>query len=136
VNANDKCVSSASNSANWGNLWNPLIAYSCNNEQGQIWSYTNIRQIGGTTYGHLCNQWGPCIASPANSADNTVVIQWGYVDEAGQRFTIIPSSLISGYYLIKNQFGKCLAQGTVLTNIIYAWDCGSQNQPGMLWKFV
>ena len=115
----------------------PIIQWDCNHGQkGMLWSW-NATSLGSGNR-HLCNGHGKCAASPHNSPSNGVLIQWDHVDQEGQRYRFFESSSRPGFYLIKNDHGKCLSvvDGNKKGNgqHIGTNDCNSSEE-GQNWKW-
>lgn len=133
INYNRKCLAASGNS---NNADANLIQWDCTSEFGQHWSYNNT-DLGVENNIHLCNMWGLCAASPRNDPGNTHLIQYYFTNEAGQRFTF-EESPITGWFWIKNGYGKCLADSNNSVQNgakIFAWDC-LPLEAGQLWQFV
>jgi len=96
------------------------------------WNYNN--QVAPDR--HICHVFYGCVASPQNYGGNTLLIKWGWLNEAGQRFTF-KQDKATGYFRIVNDHGKCLAvaQNSKKDGAgIYAWDCNT-DENGQLWKW-
>ena len=77
------------------------------NQKGQMWSWNQATL--GSADRHLCNGHGRCAASICDSPSNGPLIQWDHFDQEGQRYYFIDSPIHPGFYLIKNDHGKCIS---------------------------
>ena len=134
INYLGKCVAMI---GNFHNIGHNLIQWDCNqHEKGQLWSWNETSLSSGDR--HLCNGHGKCAASRENSPSNVDLIQWDHVDEEGQRYHFVESLSRPGFYLIKNDHGKCLSSAPENKKdnkiIIYTNDCNS-SEGGQNWKW-
>jgi len=86
---------------------------------------------------HICNGHGMCVATPYNSADNSLQIAYFHYDEHAQRFNLFDSLTHPGFYDIKNDHEKCLSvQGNTNQNGAQIWsnEC-NPSEEGQLWKW-
>lgn len=133
INGMGKCLaitrdSSSSNSN--------LIQWDCNQHQkGMLWSWNKVPFGSGDR--HLCNGFGKCAASPKNSPSTGDLVQWDHFDEEGQRFQFLDAPGRPGFYLVKNDHGKCLAVRENKNRSgakVYASDCKA-TEAGQHWKW-
>ena len=105
INALGKCAAVDGN-YNMSGMF--LLQWDCYpNQKGQIWSW-NQASLGSADR-HLCNGHGKCAASIYDSPLNGLIIQWDPLDQEGQRYYFIDSPIRPGFYLIKNDHGKCIS---------------------------
>ena len=106
INSLGKC---ATISGDYSSNAQQIIQWDCNQiEKGMLWSWNGTSLRSGNR--HLCNGHGKCAGSRANSPNsNADVIQWKHVGEEGQRYHFVDSLSRLGFYLIKNDHGKCLS---------------------------
>jgi len=133
INGLGKCATVYGNSGRNG--YN-LLQWDCNHhEKGMLWSWNESSLGSGDR--HLCNAHGKCAASRANSPSNVDIFQWEHLEEAGQRFYFLDSLAHPGFYLIRNDHGKCMAvPGNTDRNgaEIHARDC-NVSEAGQHWKW-
>jgi len=133
INALGKCAAVDGN-YNMSGVY--LIQWDCYpNQKGQIWSW-NQASLGSADR-HLCNGHGKCAASIYDSPLNGLIIQWDPLDQEGQRYYFIDSPIRPGFYLIKNDYGRCLsALGNNNWNgaEIHVRDCNATLE-GQNWKW-
>jgi len=78
INLNGRCLNG---NANW---WSSELYQSDCGIHTIPWSYNTPNESQDR---HICDG-KKCIASPQNSAGNAWLIRWGWLNEAGQRFTL------------------------------------------------
>ena len=86
---------------------------------------------------HICNGHGKCVATPYNSADNALQIAYAHWDEHAQKFNLLDLSARPGFFVIKNDFGKCISvKGNTNQTGAQIWsnDC-NPSEAGQLWKW-
>ena len=88
------------------------------NSKGNVWSWNEASLGSGDR--HLCNGFGKCVASwKTDVLENNGTLnwdqmgwvllkQWDYSDEENQRFYFLDSLTHPGFYVIKDEFGKCI----------------------------
>ena len=131
VNSLGKCATVREN-VNTNNY--PLIQWDCNqHEKGMLWSWNETSLGSGNR--NLCNGHGKCAASPKNSPFNMVLIQWDKTDEAGHKFTFLGSSARPGFYLVKNDHGKCLDVAENHKGAAIGVSNCNDTKAGQLWKW-
>ena len=105
------------------------------NENTMLWSWNEVSL--GSKDRHICNGHGMCVATPFNSADNSIQITYYHGDEQGQRFYLLDSLAHPGFHVIKNDHGKCLSVKGNRNEIgaeIWVNDCNS-SEGGQRWKW-
>ncbi len=78
-----------------------------------------------------------CVATPGDFAHNTLQIAFTHFDEKAQRFKLSNSLGHPGFYVIKNDHGKCLSvkENSNQTGAqIWSNDCNS-SEAGQRWKW-
>ncbi len=99
---------------------------------------------------HLCNGFGNCATSKKtiNVLENNGTLNWNqmgwvplternYSDDESQRFYFLDSLTYPGFYVIKDEFGKCISVPENLDRDgakIWASYCNS-SEAGQLWKW-
>ena len=129
INKHGQCLSSTTTGD--GNV---LTQTNCQLIQGQQWSHNNPSTNSANN--HIYNVWGLCVAAPGNTNKKTDLIQWNYVEEAGQKYTF-GASQTPGYTLVRNGHGKCMAanaNGSAVGVKIVAADCKA-GESGQQWKW-
>ncbi len=113
-----------------------MIQWDCNSHQKRMqWSWNETSLGSGDR--HLCNGHGKCAASPHNSPSNRSLVQWDHINQEGQRFHFVDSPSQPGFYLIRNDHGKCLSVAKFKTNngaSISTNVCDS-SEKGQNWKW-
>ena len=105
------------------------------NDKTMLWSWNEVAL--GSRDRHICNGHGMCVATPYNSADNSLQIAYYHYDEHAQRFNLFDSLTHPGFYVIKNDHGKCLSvQGNTNQTGAQIWsnDC-NPSEEGQRWKW-
>ena len=110
----------------------------CNSTEikAMFWSW-NKTSLGSRDR-HICNGMGLCVASNGNADWSNHLLVWDHVDERGQRFSFEDSLFRPGFYIIKNDHGKCLSVPTNENRNgaeIWASDCDPW-QAGQHWKWI
>lgn len=123
--------------------WDTRGSYS----KGNIWSWNESSLGSGTR--HLCNGFGKCATSEntsvlrnnGTSSSNEmgrVLKQMDPSDEEDQRFYFLNSLTHPGFYVIKDEFGKCIGIQNNSDKIgaeIQALNCNPSNA-GQLWQWL
>ena len=100
-----------------------------------FWSWNDVTL--GSRDRHICNGHEMCVATPADSADNALQIAYYHSDEHAQRFNLLDSVAHPGFYIIKNDHGKCLSVRGNTNQIgaqIWSNDC-NPSEAGQRWKW-
>lgn len=100
-----------------------------------LWSWNEVSL--GSRDRHLCNGDGMCVATPYNSVANSLLIVYYFHDEHAQRFYLFDLLAHPGFYVIRNDHGKCLSvlEKTNRTKApIWAIDCNPM-EAGQRWKW-
>ena len=129
INGFRKCVGEDSRDAY-------LYQFNCDplNDR-MLWSW-NQESLGSRDR-HLCNGNDSCAASPGNTYDSIHLVSWYRSDESGQRFHQVDSQSHLGFFVIKNDHGKCLSvnENTNKTGAqIWVNDCNS-SEAGQHWTW-
>jgi len=132
---------------NRGNLINSLgkcvrvdstyvYQFDCDqSNNGMLWSWNQISF--GSSDRHICNAHGKCLASVDNRNWSMHLIAFTHRNEQGQKFNFVDSSDHPGFYIIKNDHGKCLSvNGNTNKNGAHIWvnDC-NPSEMGQHWKW-
>jgi len=111
------------------------------------WSYNESTLGSGGR--HLCNGLGHCLTSrKTNVLENDGTMTWDkmgwvllekkyYSDDESQRFNFFDSLTYPGFYIIKDDFGKCVSVPENLDRNgaeIWASRCNS-SEAGQLWQW-
>ena len=108
----------------------------CNSKEiTMLWSWNEVSL--GSRDRHICNGRGRCIATPFNSADNALQIVYYHLGEHAQRFNLLDLLAHPGFYVIKNDYGKCLSvNGNTNQTGAQIWtrDCNPL-EAGQRWKW-
>jgi len=84
--------------------------WDCNpSKHGMLWSWNQISL--GSRDRHICNGGGVCIASQSNWDRNIHLLVHQHSDEDAQRFYFSESLTHPGFYIIQNDYGRCLSVG-------------------------
>jgi len=85
-----------------------LHQWDCNTTiHTMLWAWN--QSTLGSRDRHICDGGKYCAASPSNVNWNHYLIAYYYTDQEGQRFTFLDSLTYPGFYIIKNDHGKCLS---------------------------
>jgi len=108
INGLGKCAF-VDSSREMNTVGNVMHQWDCNPTKGEamLWSW-NKTSLGSSDR-RICNGMGLCISSNANAAWSNHLLVWDHVDEQGQRFSFENSLSYPGFYVIKNDHGKCLS---------------------------
>jgi len=102
------------------------------NDKRMLWSW-NDNSLG-SKYRHLCNGNHQCVVSNNNNAR---LIGQTHTAEETQMFNFTDSLVHPGFYLIKNEYGKCISvygnTNQTRAEILTA-DCKS-SEAGQNWKW-
>ena len=113
-----------------------LYQWNCNPSNDEmLWSWNQVSL--GSKDRHICNGKGLCVASHSNVNWSIHLLVYHHSDEHGQRFSFADSPTHSGFYVIKNDHGKCLSVkgNTTLTGAqIWAEVCNPL-EVGQRWKW-
>ena len=117
------------------------------NHSGHVWSYNEPSLGSGDR--HLCNGIGKCVTSRKTDVlENNGTLnwdqmgwvkleQWNYSDNESQRFDFLDSLTHPGFYVIKDEFGKCISVPNNLDRDgteIWASHCNS-SEGSQLWHW-
>ena len=112
-----------------------------------VWSYNETSLGSGDR--HLCDNLGKCVTSKnTNVLANNGTLNWeqmgwahlkllNYSDVEDQRFYFIDSLTYPGFYVIKDEFGKCISVPENMDRDgaeIWASYCNS-SEAGQLWQW-
>ncbi len=100
-----------------------------------LWSW-NQNTLGGKER-HICDGSGYCVASPGNVNWSNRLVAFFPTNERGQKFTFVDSPIHPGFYVIKNDYGKCLSvEGNANKTGAKIWanDC-NPSEAGQRWKW-
>ncbi len=85
-----------------------LHQWDCNTTiHTMLWAWN--QSTLGSRDRHICDGGKYCAASPSNVNWNHYLIAYYYTDQESQRFTFLDSLTYPGFYIIKNDHGKCLS---------------------------
>jgi len=91
----------------------------------------------GSSDRHICDGSGYCITTPGNVNWSHPLIAFIHRNLTSQRFTFVDSLTLPGFYVIKNEHGKCLSVkgNTNQTGAqIWAATC-NPSEAGQRWKW-
>ena len=115
---------------------NDVQQSNCNpNDKTMLWSWNEVSLSSRDR--HICNGHGKCVATPNNYANNALQIATFHYDQHGQRFNLLDSLAYPGFFVIKNDHGKCLSvQGNTNQTGAQIWsnDC-NPSEAGQRWKW-
>ncbi len=112
-----------------------------------VWSYNETSLGSGDR--HLCDNLGKCVTSKkTNVLENNGTLNWeqmgwahlkllNYSDVEDQRFYFIDSLTYPGFYVIKDEFGKCISVPEKMDRDgaeIWATNCNA-SEAGQLWQW-
>ncbi len=117
------------------------------NYSSDVWNY-NETSLGSRDR-HLCNGFGKCATSKKTRVlENNGTMNWDqmgwvllkqrdYSGDESQRFYFLDSPTHPGFYVIKDEFGKCISVPDNMDNNgaeIWACRCNS-SEGGQLWRW-
>jgi len=113
-----------------------LYQWDCNSSvDTMLWSWD--QSILGSRDRHLCDANTFCVTTPSNVAWSYHLYAYYHDNMESQRFSFIDSSSHPGFYVVKNDFGKCLSvQGNTNKTGAEIWadDC-NPSEAGQRWKW-
>jgi len=118
---------------------NDNYLYQCDcdpSHNGMLWSWNQVSLNSRDR--HICDFIGKCVASPGNTYFEYQLIRHHHLDEEGQRFNFVDSLTHPGFYIIKNDHGKCLSVKGNTNRIgaeVLASDCNPL-EAGQRWKWI
>lgn len=119
---NGKCLSASKDEShiigNLLNSWNFGLP-----KNGHLWSWNETTLGSGDR--HLCNGHNKCVSSLNNkSGTNIDLVQSEHLNETSQRFTIF-NMATDGFFMIKNDDGKCIWLGPLIVKLTRKSSTGS-----------
>ena len=97
------------------------------------WNQSNL----GSSDRHICDGSKYCITTPGNVKSSQPLIVFFHANQKSQKFTFVDSLTHPGFYVIKNDHGKCLSvQGNTNKTGAQIWadDC-KPSKAGQRWKW-
>jgi len=137
INGLGKCMNSG-NSPGCNNIHAGinLHQWDCNSSVHTMLYSWNQSTLGSRGR-HICDGSGYCVATPGNVDWSHPLIAFSHEDEKGQRFTFVDSLTHPGFYIIKNDHGKCLSVEENMNRTgarIWAEDC-NPSKAAQRWKW-
>ena len=102
-----------------------------------LWSWNQVSL--GSQGRHICNPKGRCVASLSNIEWDTHLLSFYHLNEQAQMFYFSDSLAHPGFYVIQNDYGRCLSvNGNTNQTGAQIWvrDCKNPSEAGQRWKWL
>jgi len=138
INGLGKCLNSGDNPDNYDvEASNYLYQWNCNKTvDTMLWSWNQSNFGSGDR--HLCDGDVFCVTTPENGNWSYILHAYYPIGMESQKFSFFDSPTYPGFYVVKNDFGKCLSVkgNTNKTGArIMADDC-KPSEAGQNWKWL
>ena len=137
INGHGKCMNSG-NSPGYNNIHSGIYLHQwdCNSSVHTMLYSWNQSTLGSRDR-HICDGSGYCVTTPGNGNLSHPQVAFVHGNQKSQRFTFVDSLTHPGFYVVKNDYGKCL---TVEKNSnktkAYIWaDNCNPSKAGQRWKW-
>jgi len=136
INGFGKCVISGDSPSIGGILMHQWDCNSVKDIKRASWSWNEVSL--GSRDRHICNGEGMCVATEGNGNYGGHQVAYYHLDEEGQRFQLDDSLAHPGFFVIENDYGKCLSVPENKDRNgaqIFVSDC-NPIEAGQRWKWI